>query len=54
MHHPHWARALLIALVMAAAAPLLSACNTVSGAGKDVSATGHAVTHGANEVRRGM
>ena len=47
-------RALVVALVMAAAAPLLSACNTVSGAGQDVSATGNAVSRGATDVKRAM
>ncbi len=40
-------------LVMAAAgaALLVSACNTVAGAGKDVSAAGHAVTQTANDAK---
>ncbi|AOX17831.1 entericidin [Kozakia baliensis] len=29
----------------------LVACNTVSGAGKDVSSIGHDVTHGANATQ---
>ena len=29
----------------------LTACNTVSGAGKDVSAAGHAVTNTAEDVK---
>lgn len=32
----------------------LSGCNTAAGAGQDVSATGAAVTRGANEVKRGL
>jgi predicted small secreted protein len=41
---------ILISLfVLAAAASLLSACNTTAGAGKDISATGHAITRSANE-----
>ena len=36
-------------LVLLGAASLLSACNTTAGAGKDVSATGHAITRGADE-----
>ena len=35
--------------VLLGAASLLSACNTTAGAGKDVSATGHAITRGADE-----
>jgi predicted small secreted protein len=31
---------------------LLAACNTVAGAGQDVSAVGHAVTNGASQVRQ--
>jgi predicted small secreted protein len=41
---------ILISLfVLAGAASLLSACNTTAGAGKDISATGHAITRSANE-----
>ncbi len=29
---------------------LLSACNTTAGAGQDISATGHAITHGAKKL----
>lgn len=65
MPKPTLVRILVIALLLAAAAPMLSACNTVAGAGKDVSATGQAVgtgvqgagqavTRGANDARRGM
>ena len=32
----------------------LSGCNTAAGAGQDVSATGAAVTRGANDVKRGL
>jgi len=41
----------IIALTLVAAALAVSACNTVSGVGRDVSATGRAVTAGAEEVR---
>lgn len=34
-----------------AASMAVSACNTVAGAGKDVSATGHAVTDTANDAK---
>jgi len=39
----------LTVLVLLAAAPLLSACNTTAGAGEDISATGHAITHSAEK-----
>ena len=32
----------------------LSGCNTTAGAGRDVSATGAAVTRGANDVKNGL
>jgi predicted small secreted protein len=35
-------------LTLLAAAPLLSACNTTAGAGRDISAGGHALTHAAD------
>jgi len=35
----------LTAILLLAAAPLLGACHTTEGAGEDVSAVGHAVTH---------
>jgi predicted small secreted protein len=42
----------LIVLAAAAAALLVSACNTVAGVGRDVSAAGRAVTGTANDARR--
>jgi predicted small secreted protein len=30
---------------------LLSACNTTAGAGKDISATGHAITTSADKLK---
>ena len=39
---------------MMATGLLLSACNTTAGAGRDVSATGAAVTRGANDVKNGL
>jgi predicted small secreted protein len=48
------ARALLLALALAALAPVLSACNTTAGAGEDLSATGKAVTRGADKVKSGL
>ncbi|WP_426027225.1 entericidin A/B family lipoprotein [Brevundimonas sp. TWP2-3-4b2] len=42
----------IIALTLVAAALAVSACNTVSGVGRDVSAAGKAVTSSSEEVRR--
>ena len=36
-----------LAILALTAMSLLSACNTISGAGKDVKAAGNAVTHAA-------
>lgn len=41
----------LIVFAAAAAALAVSACNTVSGAGRDVSAAGHAVTSTAEDAK---
>ena len=38
-------------LVLALCAAGLSACNTVEGAGKDVSSAGHAVTNTARDAK---
>jgi len=38
-------------LAMIAASLALAACNTVAGAGQDVSAAGHAVTHTADDAK---
>jgi entericidin B len=40
-----------IILAALAASVALSACNTVSGAGKDVSSAGHAVTDTADDSK---
>ncbi len=41
---------ILISLfVLSSGAALLSACNTTSGAGKDISSTGRAITESAEE-----
>lgn len=40
----------LVGLMVVAGALALSACNTVAGAGKDVSSAGQAVTNTANDV----
>lgn len=42
---------LFSAMVLVGAASILSGCHTVAGAGQDVSATGHAVTHGADKLK---
>ncbi|MGQ3039263.1 MAG: entericidin A/B family lipoprotein [Brevundimonas sp.] len=42
----------IIALTLVAAALTVSACNTVAGVGRDVSAAGDAVTGASNEARR--
>ena len=42
----------LITLSLVAAALAVSACNTVSGVGRDVSAAGDAVTGASNDARR--
>jgi predicted small secreted protein len=36
-------------LTLIVAAPLLGACHTTAGAGEDLSATGHAITHSAEK-----
>ena len=40
----------LVGVMIVAGALLASACNTVSGAGKDVSSAGRAVTNTAEDV----
>jgi predicted small secreted protein len=39
----------LTMLLLAATAPVLSACHTTAGAGEDISATGHAITNSADK-----
>ncbi|HET7879991.1 MAG TPA: entericidin A/B family lipoprotein [Acetobacteraceae bacterium] len=46
--------AMLLTVFVLAGASLVSACNTTAGLGEDVSATGHAVTHGAEKVQQHM
>ena len=41
----------LIILAALGASLCLSSCNTISGAGKDVSSAGHAVTDTANDAK---
>jgi predicted small secreted protein len=43
---------LLAALMLTSVGSLLSACNTVAGAGQDVSTIGNTVTSGAEQTRR--
>ena len=38
----------LLALLLGA--PLLGACHTTAGAGEDLSATGHVITHSADKA----
>ena len=42
---------LLSFLVLSGATALLSACNTTAGVGEDISATGHAITSGAEQSK---
>jgi len=48
------ATAIVTALVLAGAATMLSACNTMAGAGQDISATGHAITGGADKTKQAL
>jgi predicted small secreted protein len=49
----HGAAGLLLAtLMLLGMSSLLSACDTVAGAGQDVSAIGHTVTGGADQTQR--
>ena len=50
-----YAKSVSVALIVAAMALSigLSACNTVKGAGQDVSAAGHAVSDTAQDVKDG-
>lgn len=47
-------RAALIGVLLAGAALSLSACNTVNGAGKDVSNAGQATSNAASSVQQKM
>jgi len=42
----------LTVLILVGAGSLLSACNTVAGAGQDVSTIGNTVTSGAEQTKR--
>jgi predicted small secreted protein len=39
----------LTLFILMGAAPLLGACHTTAGAGEDISATGHVLTHSADK-----
>ena len=41
----------ILVLAAAATALLIAGCNTIAGAGKDVSAVGHAVTDTAKDAK---
>jgi entericidin B len=41
---------LITLLTLTSMSALLSACNTAAGAGRDISATGHAITNGADRL----
>jgi predicted small secreted protein len=43
------AKAFLTVFLLTGAATALSACNTTAGAGKDMSAAGHAITNEADK-----
>jgi entericidin B len=45
------ARLIALLLLVAAGTTTLSACNTVSGAGQDISAGGHAITNSADKAK---
>ena len=42
----------ILILALAASAMLVAACNTVAGAGKDVSSAGHAVTATTDDAKK--
>ena len=44
----------LAAVILACGALSLGACNTMKGAGRDVAATGHAVTNAAQDTQNSM
>ena len=48
---PRFVSAAFAALLLLGTATALSACNTVSGAGEDVSSAGHAVTGAADSAK---
>jgi predicted small secreted protein len=46
---PTLATTFVALFILFSAASLLAGCNTTAGAGKDISATGHAITREADE-----
>jgi predicted small secreted protein len=40
----------LALLALIGLAPMLGACHTTAGAGEDISASGHAISHEANKL----
>jgi predicted small secreted protein len=54
LSQPSFRRLAFVAALMAAAAVGLSACNTVTGAGKDVSNAGTAISNTAQSVEQKM
>jgi entericidin A len=52
--HHGMAGVFLAVLLLSGAGSLLAACNTVSGAGQDVSAVGRTVTTGAEQTKRAL
>jgi predicted small secreted protein len=44
-------RNVILLIIVAASSLCVAACNTVAGAGKDVSSAGHAVTDTANDAK---
>ena len=47
--HPTITTVFVGLFILFSAASLLAGCNTTAGAGKDISATGHAITNEADE-----
>jgi predicted small secreted protein len=45
-------KVLIGAVLLIGASTFLASCNTVAGAGKDVSSAGHAVTDTADDVKK--
>lgn len=44
-----WVKACLMVLALMSTVPLLSACNTTAGAGRDISNTGQAIERSARQ-----
>lgn len=53
-HMTRFARIIATGLLLLTAASVLSACNTVAGAGQDAAAAGHAVTNTADKVKQSL